>query len=83
MDGPEHRAGADFRRRQPSEERRISVFLEQVNPAHVAAQRVQALVTQDLRQFPDARTALRHTGQEPATQAVAGIGNGIQATRRA
>ena len=48
-------------------------------PAHIAAQRIQGLVAADLRQLPDRGAALGRRREEPAAQAVAGIGGRIKA----
>ena len=59
------------------------MFLEQIDTPHIAAQRVEAPVTAYFAELPDARAALRGRGEEPAAQAVAGIGGGSSPTRRA
>jgi hypothetical protein len=56
-----------------SQERRSSMFLEQVHPPHVATQRVQRLVPADRAEFPDACPRLGSARQKPAAQAVAGV----------
>jgi hypothetical protein len=53
------------------QEPRPRVLPEQINPADVAAQRVQRLVPRYLGQLPDRGAGLRCAGQEPAAKTVA------------
>ena len=46
-----------------SQERRARVLREQIDPAHVAAQRVQALVPQDFAELPDRSRSRREEPQ--------------------
>ena len=47
------------------------MFLEQIDPPHIAAQRVERAMLADLGHLEHQRAALRRAGQEPAAQAVA------------
>ena len=49
---------------QASQKRRPCVFLEQIDPPHVAPERVQALVPADLAELPDRGAQLGGTGQK-------------------
>ena len=62
-----------------SQERRAGVFLEQIHPPDVAAQRVEATMARHLSKLPDRCPALGSRGQEPAAEAVAGEGRCLQA----
>jgi hypothetical protein len=52
------------------QERGAGMFLEQIDPSHVAAQRVEALVPADLGQLEHRRARLGGTGQAAVAQAV-------------
>ena len=54
------------------------MLLEHIHPPDVAAQRVEAAMPRHLGHLEDVGAALRGTGQEPAAQAVAGVGGGIE-----
>ena len=61
-----------------SQERCPRVLLEQIDPADIAAQRVELAVPADLGHLEHRRPALGRAGQEPAAQAVAAVGVDIQ-----